>query len=147
MLDDGRVIAEGTPEALKARLGGDRVEVVRRSAPTTSSAAAALVSAAADAPAEVDGEALRVSAPAADRVGVLTGVVSALAGEGIAAADIGVRRPTLDEVFLDLTDRDRAGGGGMTLGTARHLDASAGARSPTGPRSPAPCSSGCCSRC
>jgi ABC-2 type transport system ATP-binding protein len=106
VLDHGRVIAEGTPAELKARLGGERVEVVLHR-PDQLDLASDVVTAAAGAPAEVDRDALRVSAPTSDRVGALTEVVSGLARARLVAADITVRQPTLDEVFLDLTaERD-----------------------------------------
>jgi ABC-2 type transport system ATP-binding protein len=102
VLDHGRVIAEGTPAELKARLGGERLEIVLHR-PDQLDLASDIVAAAAGAPAEVDRDALRVSAPTSDRVGALTEVVSGLARARLVAADITVRQPTLDEVFLDLT--------------------------------------------
>jgi hypothetical protein len=54
---------------------------------------------------DIDREAGRVSVAVHNRVGALTDVVAGLAGAGIEAADIGVRRPTLDDVFLALTGR------------------------------------------
>jgi ABC-2 type transport system ATP-binding protein len=53
--------------------------------------------------AEVDRETRRLSTPVRDRVASLTEVVRALDDAGIAAEDIALRRPTLDEVFLHLT--------------------------------------------
>ncbi len=47
---------------------------------------------------EVDADALRVSAPVRDRIGALTAVLGELDAE-----DVALRRPTLDEVFLELT--------------------------------------------
>jgi ABC-2 type transport system ATP-binding protein len=102
VLDRGRVIADGSPEALKTALGGDRIDVVLHSAEELA-AAAAIASRVAGTDPEVDGDARRVSAPVRDRVGALTGMVSALADAGIAAEDVVLRRPTLDEVFLHLT--------------------------------------------
>jgi len=52
---------------------------------------------------EVDEGARRVSGPVAGGVAALTGAVRSLADEGIELADIGLRRPTLDDVFLRLT--------------------------------------------
>ena len=102
VIDAGRVVAEGTADELKARIGGDRIEVVVRDA-VDLDVTASVVGQAAAAPAEVDAEIRRVSAPVADRIGVLTDVVRALHDAGIAVADIGLRRPTLDEAFLQLT--------------------------------------------
>ncbi|QXJ20383.1 ATP-binding cassette domain-containing protein [Actinomadura graeca] len=102
VIDRGRVIAEGAPDRLKARLGGDRVEVVVQD-PAALPVAAAIVSRAAGAEADVDAGALRVGAPAADRAAALTTAVRELDAAGVRVADVGLRRPTLDEVFLHLT--------------------------------------------
>jgi ABC-2 type transport system ATP-binding protein len=102
LVDAGRVVAEGTPDELKSRLGADRVDVVVRRAEDLP-ATAELVGRAAGSVAETDVDTRRVSARVKDRIGALTEVVSALHGAGLAAEDIGLRRPTLDEVFLALT--------------------------------------------
>jgi ABC-2 type transport system ATP-binding protein len=52
---------------------------------------------------EVDADNRRVSVPAKDRLTALTHTARALEDAGIAVEDIGLRRPTLDEVFLELT--------------------------------------------
>ena len=57
---------------------------------------------------DVDREARRLSAPVADRVAALTEVLQALAADGIEVDDVGMRRPTLDDVFLGLTGRKAA---------------------------------------
>ncbi len=102
VVDAGRAVADGTPEQLKALIGGDRIVVVVRAAgdlPT----AAALAGRAAGAPAAVDHDTRRVTAPVRDRVAALTGLVRALHEHGVAVEDVALRRPTLDEVFLHLT--------------------------------------------
>jgi ABC-2 type transport system ATP-binding protein len=104
VIDHGRVIADGSPEQLKSRIGGDRIDVVVRDAGELAAAAAA-VGRAAGAAAEVDRDTRRASAPVRDRVAALTEVVRALDDAGVAAEDIALRRPTLDEVFLRLTGR------------------------------------------
>jgi len=113
VIDTGRAIAEGTPEELKSRIGGDRIDVVVRAAEDLPSAAT-LVGRVAGARAETDPDARRVSVPVRDRVPALTGVVRALHEARIEAEDIALRRPTLDEVFLELTGHrtERAGGAG-----------------------------------
>ncbi|MEU2026079.1 ATP-binding cassette domain-containing protein [Streptomyces sp. NPDC016469] len=98
LIDGGRVAAEGTADELKARVGGDRIDVVVRDASQLARAAALL-----DGGTVTDPDRRAVGAPAADRVAALTGAVRALADAGIEAEDIAVRRPTLDEVFLALT--------------------------------------------
>ena len=104
LVDAGRVVAHGTPDALKAQIGADRVDVVVRDAGDLPAAAALLERVGRGGPAEVDPDARRVSVPVADRMAALAGAVRALEDAGIAAEDIAVRRPTLDEVFLQLTE-------------------------------------------
>ena len=102
VIDAGRVIAEGSPDRLKSQIGGDRVDVVVRD-PDQLAAAASVVSRAAGAEAEVDPDARRVSAPIRDRMSVMTAVLGGLGAAGIDPEDFAVRRPTLDEVFMQLT--------------------------------------------
>jgi ABC-2 type transport system ATP-binding protein len=102
VIDHGRVIAEGTPDRLKSELGGDRIELVVHSGDELPAATAIVRRAAAGEP-EVDPETRRISAPVEARMTALTDVVRALDDTGVAAEDIALRRPTLDEVFLDLT--------------------------------------------
>ncbi len=102
VIDHGRVIADGTPDQLKAKLGGDRIDVVLTSAGDLATASA-LVGQAAGNEVEVDHDTWRLSAPVGDRVKALTEVVRALDDARIDVADIALRRPTLDEVFLHLT--------------------------------------------
>jgi ABC-2 type transport system ATP-binding protein len=96
------VIADGSPDQLKSKLGGDQIEVVLHRADQLPAAAAVIGRVTGTSP-EVDGDTRRVSAPVAHRVAALTEVVRGLDDAGITAEDIGVRRPTLDEVFLHLT--------------------------------------------
>jgi ABC-2 type transport system ATP-binding protein len=107
VIDHGRVIADGSPDQLKSTLGGDRIDVVLHSAGELTRVAA-VIERVVGAKAEVNRDSRRISAPVRDRVAALIDVVRAVADEGIAAEDIAVRRPTLDEVFLHLTGH-RAG--------------------------------------
>ncbi|WP_199199698.1 ATP-binding cassette domain-containing protein [Micromonospora sp. RP3T] len=108
VLDSGRVIATGSPDELKSRLGGDRIDLVLHNAVDLAVAAARLRLVAGAEP-EVDHDRRRVSAPVGDRVGALTEVLRALDAGGVSVADVALRRPTLDEVFLHLTGhRSRA---------------------------------------
>ncbi|QKG20481.1 ATP-binding cassette domain-containing protein [Actinomadura verrucosospora] len=102
VVDRGRVIAEGSPDRLKSRIGGDHLRIVVED-PGDLGAAAAVAGRVSGAEPEVDAGALAVAAPVPDRVAALTGAVRALDEAGVRVADIGVRRPTLDEVFLHLT--------------------------------------------
>jgi ABC-2 type transport system ATP-binding protein len=110
VIDTGRVIAEGTPDQLKSRLGSDRIDVVVRNVEELQ-AATGIIGRMTGAQAEVDSDIRRISAPVRDRVAALTQVARALDDAGLAADDIALRRPTLDEVFLHLTGNriDRSG--------------------------------------
>ena len=102
IIDHGRVIAAGTPDELKGRAGRDVIEVRPRSSTDLAAVRDVLASVAAEAP-RVDDDLHRVFAPVdggADRLAI---VVRLLDERSLAVDDIGLRRPTLDEVFLTLT--------------------------------------------
>jgi ABC-2 type transport system ATP-binding protein len=103
VIDRGRVIAHGSPYELKAQLGGDHLDVVVRDAARLPDAAEIVERAAASAVAH-DTDKRLVSAPVHDPMSALTEVVRALEDAEIEAEDIALRRPTLDEVFLHLTE-------------------------------------------
>lgn len=105
LVDRGRVVADGTADELKARIGGDRIDVVLRDAGHLGAAVALLPLDAATVSADPDRRLL--SAPVTDRMAALSGVVRALEAAGIEAEDVALRRPTLDEVFLHLTGDGR----------------------------------------
>jgi ABC-2 type transport system ATP-binding protein len=107
LLDHGRAIAEGTADELKAKLGGDRIDVVVHDVDQLAAAADVVgMAARADGDAiETDADNRRISVPVGNRIAALTETVTGLAAAGIAAEDIALRRPTLDEVFLRLTGR------------------------------------------
>ncbi|MGW0546069.1 ATP-binding cassette domain-containing protein [Streptomyces altiplanensis] len=102
VIDRGRAIADDTPDGLKNRVGGDRIEVVVGNAADLAVAAKVIARVSESEP-EADGAALRVHAQVGDRVAALTEVARTLQDEGIAVEDIGLRRPSLDDVFLRLT--------------------------------------------
>ncbi|NED99122.1 ATP-binding cassette domain-containing protein [Phytoactinopolyspora halotolerans] len=102
VIDRGRVIADDSPAGLKNRIGGDRIEVVAYQTADLPAVAKA-VSRAASAEPEIDDEGRKVHAEVRDRVAALTEVARSLQDQGLAIEDIGLRRPTLDEVFLTLT--------------------------------------------
>jgi ABC-2 type transport system ATP-binding protein len=124
VIDVGRVIAEGSPDRLKSQVGGDRVDVVVRDADQLR-ATASVVSRAADAEAEVDLDARRVSAPIRDRMSVMTAVLGGLGEAGISPEDVAVRRPTLDDVFMQLTGHrtDASAEPAITIGTEKEAAA------------------------
>ena len=102
VIDHGRVIAEGSPDQLKSKLGGDRIDVVVHRADQLA-ATAAILGRAAGSGAEAEPDTRRVSVPVRDRVAALTEAAWALRDAGVAVEDVALRRPTLDEVFLHLT--------------------------------------------
>ncbi len=107
VIDAGRKITEGTPHELKSRIGGDRIDVIVREEDEIP-VAADILGRVCRAEPEIEGDARRISAPVGDRIAALTEVVRALDAAGLGAEDIGLRRPTLDDVFLRLTGH-RAG--------------------------------------
>ena len=94
------MIAEGTSDELKARVGGERLEVTLEDPSQAAGAVDALSPMCADPP-EVDGPVVRMAFPR--RSGVIAEAVRALDDAGVGIADLAVRRPTLDDVFLALT--------------------------------------------
>jgi ABC-2 type transport system ATP-binding protein len=103
VIDHGRTIAEGTSDELKARVGGERLEVTVRDAADVARAAAVLEPFGSDARAEA--ELHRVSVAITNGAGLLPKVIRELDAAGIELEDLGLRRPTLDDVFLALTGR------------------------------------------
>jgi ABC-2 type transport system ATP-binding protein len=104
VIDRGRAIAEGTPVELKKLIGGDRIEVVAARTDDVLTLAD-LVGRIAGEQAEIDLVNRRVSAPVLPGSSALTDVFAEITRRGIVIEDIGLRRPTLDEVFLHLTGR------------------------------------------
>ena len=102
VIDHGRVIAGGTPDELKDRVGGERLEVRLADASDALVAAEALA-AMSDEPPVIDGDAVRVSVR--QRTGTIVDAVRRLDAAGVGVDDLGLRRPTLDDVFLALTGR------------------------------------------
>ncbi|GGZ45443.1 daunorubicin resistance protein DrrA family ABC transporter ATP-binding protein [Streptomyces inusitatus] len=102
VIDQGQSIADDTPDGLKNRVGGDRVEVVVSDLADFDRAHAVVARVAESAP-ETDRNERRIHAPVHDRVAALTEVARTLQDEGIGVEDIGLRRPSLDDVFLRLT--------------------------------------------
>ncbi len=100
VIDHGLVIASGTSDELKDRVGGERVEVKLEDEGDCDRAVAALTRMADDAPFAQDS---LVNVPVRTRRGVIAEAVRLLTAEGIGVDDINLRRPTLDDVFLSLT--------------------------------------------
>jgi ABC-2 type transport system ATP-binding protein len=102
VIDDGTVIARGTANELKASIGGQRVELNLVSAEHSAEVIELLKRVGnAEPTVSTDGRELTVSA--ADASGALQEVLAELGSRGIRLYDAGMRRPTLDDVFLRLT--------------------------------------------
>ena len=102
VIDRGRKIAQGTADQLKKQIGGERVDVVlddRSDVAATESVLSAL----AVGEIQVDEQGRSLTAPITGGVDVLRQVLQRLAEREIKVVDIGLRRPTLDDVFLTLT--------------------------------------------
>jgi ABC-2 type transport system ATP-binding protein len=102
VIDQGRVIAEGTAEELKARLGGDMLEV-RVSNEADLERASALLADLGETGPRVDVDQQRVSVPTTGGTALLIAAGRRLEEAGIPLDDLGIRRPSLDDVFLTLT--------------------------------------------
>ena len=100
VIDQGLVIAEGTPDELKTQVGGERLEIHLCDSERGQEAVVALVSIANDQPYLENGT---VRVPVAERRGTIAAAVRRLDEAGIAIDDIAVSTPTLDDVFLTLT--------------------------------------------
>ena len=103
VIDHGRVIAEGTGNELKDRVGGQILEVELLDVGQRDEAEAALTRVGCGVP-EEDGRPNRLTLPAPRESLVLVEEAAAeLRRAGIGVSDLGLRRPTLDDVFLQLT--------------------------------------------
>ena len=102
IIDHGRVIASGTPSELKATAGGNVIEVGGRKPGQLPAIAEILARIGSEHP-RLDLNTNRVTVPVAAGENAIAAAVEAVARAGVAIDDIGLRRPTLDEVFLTLT--------------------------------------------
>ncbi len=100
VVDHGLVIAEGTSDELKDRVGGERLEVRLEDASDAESAVGAL-SPMSDDPPSSDGSLVRLNVRR--RGGTIVEAVRRLSEAGVEVEDLALRRPTLDDVFLTLT--------------------------------------------
>jgi ABC-2 type transport system ATP-binding protein len=102
VIDGGRVIAEGTTDELKSRVGGDLLAVTVTDRTRVAAAAEAIADLGSGAP-QVVAESGEVSLPVAQGASVLAEVVRRLDAATVEISDLALRRPTLDDVFLALT--------------------------------------------
>ena len=101
VIDTGKVIARGTSDALKKQVGGERLEVVVEAGDVAKTAS--IVEAISGVKPSLDEGLRQISAPVSTGSKALLDVLKSLDEAGIHALDIGLKRPSLDDVFLSLT--------------------------------------------
>jgi ABC-2 type transport system ATP-binding protein len=107
VVDHGRVIARGDARALKRQVGGDQLHVIAVNDGDLERIAQ-LMSGCAQAQPTVDRATRTVTAPTERGPGAIAALAGDLAEAGIAVEDLGLRQPTLDDVFLTLTGTSAA---------------------------------------
>ncbi|MFF4221925.1 ATP-binding cassette domain-containing protein [Streptomyces abikoensis] len=121
VIDHGRVIARGTSDQLKARTGGERVELVVHEREHIVPALGVIRAFGKGEP-TVEEHTRKVIVPVSGGAKLLAEVIRELDGRGIEIDDIALRRPTLDDVFISLTGHaaasDEPGPGGSGTGSA-----------------------------
>ncbi|MEI2703227.1 MAG: ATP-binding cassette domain-containing protein [Baekduia sp.] len=112
VIDYGEVIARGTPNELKRILGGDQIQLVVRDPGRLAQATEILAGVAADgSKPHLDRETGATLVQTGGGVEALSRAAAALHAAGVEVDDLGIRQPTLDEVFLHLTGHGRTEGG------------------------------------
>jgi ABC-2 type transport system ATP-binding protein len=101
VIDTGKVIARGTSDALKKQVGGERLEVVVESQHVAKTMQ--IVEAISGVKPALDEGLRQISAPVSTGSQALFEVLKSLDSNGIHALDVGLKRPSLDDVFLSLT--------------------------------------------
>lgn len=101
VIDTGKVIARGTSDALKKQVGGERLEVVVESHHISKTVE--IVAAISEIQPSLDEGLRQISAPVSTGSKALLDVLKSLDEAGIHALDVGLKRPSLDDVFLSLT--------------------------------------------
>ena len=112
VIDHGQAIAQGTADELKTRIGGERIEVIVAD-PGDLEVARSVLTAVAVGDVEVTETARRLLAPVSGGAESLARTLQGLGEAHIEVSDVGLRRPTLDDVFLTLTGH-HAGENGST---------------------------------
>jgi ABC-2 type transport system ATP-binding protein len=107
VIDRGNMIAEGTPDALKQRVGGDVLEVRATRSADLERVVDLLAGLGLGQPV-ADVRDQRVTLPTEGRVETLFAATRRIQDAGVAVTDIGIRRPSLDDVFLTLTSPEGA---------------------------------------
>jgi len=108
VIDHGKVIERGTADELKARTGGERIEIVVHQREQIEPARTVLTRFGRD-EVSVDAHTRKLTAPVAGGAKLLAEVIRELDDNGVEIDDIALRRPTLDDVFLSLTGHHAEG--------------------------------------
>jgi ABC-2 type transport system ATP-binding protein len=103
IIDGGRIVAEGAPDELRRRAGGDTITLAFADAASAARAAAHVATVVGAGRPAVEGSDVRIELAAAHEL--LGDVLAALAGGEVALVGVEVHRPTLDDAFLELTGR------------------------------------------
>jgi ABC-2 type transport system ATP-binding protein len=114
VVDEGKIIAQGTSDELKDQMGGDVLEI-RVTRVDDLGRAGEIVARFGEGQPQVDADQRRVSIPTRQGPAGLVGAGRLLDDEGIGLEDLGIRRPSLDDVFLSLTGH----GAGAPAGEGR----------------------------
>jgi ABC-2 type transport system ATP-binding protein len=101
VIDTGKVIARGTADELKRRIGGEHLEIVVEARDLVRSKS--IIEEIVNVKAEVDESLNSISAPVSTGTAALVEVINSLSAVGINPLDIALKRPSLDDVFLALT--------------------------------------------
>jgi ABC-2 type transport system ATP-binding protein len=101
VIDTGKVIARGTADELKRRIGGEHLEIVVEARDLVRSKS--IIEEIVNGKAEVDESLNSISAPVSTGTAALVEVINSLSAVGINPLDIALKRPSLDDVFLALT--------------------------------------------
>jgi ABC-2 type transport system ATP-binding protein len=102
VIDHGTVIAEGTSDQLKTQMGGERLELVIADAARIEEVRV-LLAEVGDGEVKVDTHTRALSVPVSGGTNALVEALRRLDAGSVDVQDVGVRRPTLDDVFLSLT--------------------------------------------
>lgn len=102
VIDHGRAIARGTSAELKRQVGGEHLDVHVRGTDSVA-AARTIMESVATGPLRTDADSGALSAPVTNGIDTLSKVLRDLESRGVDIVDIGLRRPTLDDVFMKLT--------------------------------------------
>ncbi|MDG9703108.1 ATP-binding cassette domain-containing protein [Streptomyces sp. DH37] len=124
VVDHGRVIARGTSDELKARIGGERIEVIVHERGKIRAAEEVLRGLGRGAVA-LEEHTRKLTVPVVGGAKLLAEAIRELDARGVEIDDIGLRRPTLDDVFISLTGHATEGdgnGGGSDRAAAQTAD-------------------------